>query len=132
MSEIGRWGTRLVFSVNSNKQLPFREMKRKVKARWKAHNVYNETPWAEYMGPDQTEVKMEVTFSAHHGQKPLKSITTLEEACMRGELDYLYVGGKRIGKYKHYIESINTDWDEVWNQGELIRATAEITFKEAR
>ena len=132
MSEIGRWGTRLVFSVNSNKQLPFRDMERKVKARWKAHNVYNDIPWAEYMGPDQTEVQMEITFSAHHGQKPLKCITMLEEACQRGELDYLYVGGRRIGKGKHYIESIETEWVEVWNEGELIRATSKVKFREAR
>ena len=132
MSEIGRWGTQLVFSVNSDKQLPFRDMSRKVKARWKTHNVYGRNPWAEYMGSDQTEVKMEVTFSAHHGQKPLKSISILEESCARGQLEYLFIGGKKVGKYKHYIDSINTDWDEVWNKGELVRATVEITFKEAR
>ena len=132
MSEIGRWGTTLVFEVNSNRQLPFRNMSRKVKARWKTHNIYNDHPWAEYMGPDQTEVKMEVTFSAHHGQKPLRSITALEEACSRGQTEYLFIGGKKIGKYKHYIETIDTDWDEVWNGGELIRATADITFREVK
>lgn len=132
MSEIGRWGSALVFSVNSQKQLPFRDFSKKLKARWATHDIYADAPRTEYLGIDQGEVKLEVAFSAHHGQNPYKSLTLLEDALSEGTLEYLYIGGKRIGKGKHYIESIDSDWDEVWNRGELMRATVQITFKEAR
>ena len=44
----------------------------------------------------------------------------------------LYIGGKRIGTHEHSIESIDTDWTEVWNKGELVSATTNVTFKEFR
>lgn len=132
-SIIGRWGD-LIFTVDSLRQLPFKDMQRKVGARWKTHNIFGEKPRTEFLGAEQTEVSMKITFSAHHGRaiRPRRSIQNLQEACLKGQLEYLYVGAERIGKGKHYIESIDTDWEEVWNKGELVRATCKITFKEAR
>lgn len=130
MAEIGSWGSNLVFSVNAEKQLPFRNMKRNISARWQLHNINQKKPCTEYVGIEQPSVTLDVTFSAQRGQNPRRYESLLEKACMAGELNYLYVGGKRIGGNKYYIESINTSWDEVWSMGELIRASASITFKE--
>jgi hypothetical protein len=71
-----------------------------------------------------------VTFSVQRGQKPRKCIERLERASELGECNYLYIGGKRIGGNKYYIESVDSDWNEVWNKGELVRASADITMKE--
>lgn len=130
MATIGSWGSDLVFSVNANAQLPFTDFKRKVSAKWATHDILGDKPRAEFQGMEQTENSMEITFSAHRGQSPRKCIERLEEACRNGEINYLYIGGKRVGEEKCYIESIDSDWNEVWNKGELIRATVEITFKE--
>lgn len=129
MAIIGHWGSALSFAVNSNKQLPFNDFKRSIKARWATHDINMKKPRTEYQGVDQPSVSFQVTFSAQHGQNPRKCIERLEQACRLGELNYLYIGGKRVGA-KYYIESINTDWDEIWNRGELVRASANITMKE--
>lgn len=130
MAQIGNWGSDLKFAVNSNNQLPFRNFKRSVKARWAKHNINQAKPRTEYQGIDQPSVTFNVTFSVQHGQKPRKCIERLERASELGECNYLYIGGKRIGGNKYYIESVDSDWNEVWNKGELVRASADITMKE--
>lgn len=130
MAEIGSWGSDLVFTVNSEKQLPFDHMKRNISARWQTHNINQKKPAAEYVGIEQPSVSLDITFSAYRGQSPRKYESILEKACMAGDLNYLYIGGKRIGGNKYYIESIDTSWDEVWSKGELIRAGVSLTFKE--
>lgn len=130
MAQIGNWGSDLKFAVNSNNQLPFRNFKRSVKARWAKHNINQAKPRTEYQGIDQPSVSFNVTFSVQHGQKPRKCIERLERASELGECNYLYIGGKRIGGNKYYIESVDSDWNEVWNKGELVRASADITMKE--
>lgn len=130
MGKIGNWGKDLVFEVNSETQLPFSDMKREVKAKWAAHNIRGEKPRAEYICCEQTKVSLKVTFSARRGQRPYHSVHRMQESCRRGYLNYLFIGGKRIGSGKYYIESVSTSWDEVWNKGELVQATSTITFRE--
>lgn len=130
MARIGSWGPNLTFEVNSRKQLPFTKMKRSVKARWATHNLFGEKPKMEFQGVEQTSVTMEVTFSAQRGQSPYACLTKLQNECILGNLHYLYIGGHRIGRYMHYIGEISSDWKEVWNRGELVRVTVQITFME--
>lgn len=132
MATIGSWGPDLTFSVNSEKQLFFKDMKRSVKARWAKHDIRNKKPRTEFLGADQTSVTMKITFSAHRGHRPRREIQKLINACRYGDIHYLYIGGKRIGTHEHYIESIDTDWTEIWNKGELVSATCDVTFKESR
>lgn len=130
MAMIGSWGTDLVFSVDSERQLPFNDLKRKYKSRWATHNIVQGKPRAEYQGMEQVENSMRITFSAHRGQSPRRCIELLEGACTNGDIYYLYLGGKRVGEEKCYIESIDSDWEEIWNRGELVRASVDVTFKE--
>ena len=130
MAKIGNWGAGLTFQVDSEKQFPFRDMTRKVSARWATHKIVQGYTRAEYLGIDQGSITMEVTFSAERGQHPYKDISRLNKACKAGVVNYLYVGGKRVGNCKWYIDQISEDWKEVWNQGELVKATCKITFKE--
>ena len=42
----------------------------------------------------------------------------------------MIIGGKRVGTGKVYISSISEEWDTIWNKGELVKATINITFAE--
>lgn len=130
MAKIGNWGRHIKFSVNAEKQLSFRDFKRTVKGRWADHPIINEKPKKEFQGPDSDSVTMEVMVSAAMGVSPKDVISDLEKACQKGKVDYLYVGGKKVGSGKMYLESISETWDEVWNRGELARATLSLTFSE--
>ena len=130
MAKFANWGSTLKFKVSSKSMLTFSNFNRKVASRWAQHKIVQKATRSEYLGIEQGTITMDVTFSAEHGQRPYKCLYRLNKACKHGWVDYLYIGGKRIGYCKWYVESVSQTWDEIWSKGELIKATCKITFKE--
>ena len=129
---IGQWGSNIKFSVNSDKQLSFRDMKRTSSARWTSHNIIGKRPKTEFLGPGMDEVTLEVILSAEMGVRPRSEMAKFRSACKKGEVHYLYINGKKVCKNKMAITAVSESWDEIWSQGELARAVVAVTFSEYR
>ena len=123
-------GNLITFEVSSEKMLALKDLKRTVAGRWKKHEIVGAAPRSEFQGPDLDETTITAILSAEHGVKPRATIERLEAAARSGEVDYLIIGGKRVGTGKVYISSISEEWDTIWNKGELVKATINITFAE--
>lgn len=130
MGKIGSFGKVITFEVSSKKVLTFQSMKREVSARWKTHNIVQKKPKAEFMGPDADTVTFKVFLSAEHGVKPRKTLDAIEKAIKKGQVEYFILGGKKVGSNKYYIESMSEEWEEIWNKGELVKATGSLTLSE--
>lgn len=130
MAQIGNFGKLITFEVSSEKMLALKDLKRTVVGRWKKHEIVGAAPRSEFQGPDLDETTVTAILSAEHGVKPRATIERLEAAARSGEVDYLIIGGKRVGTGKVYISSISEEWDTIWNKGELVKATINITFAE--
>lgn len=130
MAQIGNFGKLITFEVSSEKMLALKDLKRTVAGRWKKHEIVGAAPRSEFQGPDLDETTVTAILSAEHGVKPRATIERLEAAARSGEVDYLIIGGKRVGTGKVYISSISEEWDAIWNKGELVKATINITFAE--
>lgn len=129
MAVMAQWGS-IKFSVNSDKIFSFTNMKRSYSGRWAAHNIIGKRPKMEFQGPDLDEVTIDVILDAEMGVKPRTAMYDFRAAAKQGKVAYFYVGGKRVATNKFYIEKGTENWNEIWNQGELVRATAQLTFKE--
>ena len=129
---VGQWGSDIKFSVNSEKQLSLRDMKRTSSARWASHNIIGKRPKMEFLGPDMDEVTLEVVLSAEMGVRPRSEMAKFRSACKKGEAHYLYINGKKVCKNKMAIKAVSESWDEIWSQGELVRAVVAVTFSEYR
>ena len=130
MAQIGNFGKLITFEVSSEKMLALKDLKRTVAGRWKKHEIVGAAPRSEFQGPDLDETTVTAILSAEHGVKPRATIERLEAAARSGEVDYLIIGGKRVGTGKVYISSISEEWDTIWNKGDLVKATINITFAE--
>lgn len=130
MATIGNYGSMITFEVSSNRMLPLKDMKRTVSGRWKKHNIIGKTPRSEFQGADTDETTITAVLSAEHGIRPRQTIDRLEAAVKSGAVEYLVIGGKRVGVNKMYISSLSEEWDCIWNRGELVKATINITFSE--
>ncbi len=130
MATVGNFGKLITFEVSSNKILALSDFKRMVAGRWKKHEIIGAAPRSEFQGPDSDETTITAILSAEHGVKPRATIERLESAVRSGEVDYLIIGGKRVGSGKVYISSISEEWDTIWSRGELVKATINITFAE--
>ena len=131
MAKMAKWGD-ITFSVSSEKVLSFQGMERSYSAKWEEHPIIGKRPKLEFMGPAMDEIKIEVILDAGLGVKPRATMKKFREAAKKGKVHFFYVGGKRVVKRKLYIASGTEHWKEIWNKGELVRASAEITFKEYR
>lgn len=129
---IGNWGKIIKFEVTSKKMLTFSDFKRTVSGRWNEHPIIGEKTKTEFAGTDAGNVSMEITLSAEQGVNPRAILDKLEKAVESGNVDYLYIGGKKVGTGKMVLESVSETWDEIWKQGELVRARATLVFKEYR
>lgn len=127
---IGNWGSVIKFEVSTRKMLTFQNMKRTVSGRWESHSILNKKPKWEFKGPDASGVTLDILLSAGHGVSPRTMINNIEAAVESGRAEYLYIGGKKVGSGKQVIESVSETWDEVWNNGELVKATVSLTFSE--
>lgn len=130
MATIARWGPIIKFKVNKKHILTFNKFKQTGGAEWKKHEIPGLKPKMEYVGGTQTEVKLDVTLSAHYGVKPRAQIRDLSGACRRGDVYYLFLGGHKLGTGKWYLEKMSQNWEEIWNKGELVTAKLSLTFKE--
>ena len=131
MAAMAKWGN-ITFKVNSGKVFSFKNMKRSYSAKWAAHEIIGKRPKMEFQGPQMDEITLEVILDAELGVKPRATMKKFRSAAKNGSVAYFYVGGKKVAKHKFYIASGTENWAEIWNKGELVRATASITFGEYR
>ena len=131
MAAMAKWGD-ITFKVNSDQVFTFRKMKRSYSARWASHNIIGKRPKMEFQGPGMDEITIEVILDAELGVKPRATMKKFRSAAKKGLVAYFYVGGKKVAANKFYIASGEENWNEIWNKGELVRATASITFGEYR
>lgn len=130
MGQIANWGETIKFEVSSSKVLTFNDFKRTVSGRWKKHDIVGKKPRGEFAGPEAAGITMAVTISAEHGVKPLATLDKLEKAAEKGTVDFLFVGGQKIGSNKLCLESVSETWDKIWGAGELVSAKVNLTFTE--
>ena len=128
---LGAFGKTIVFEVNDRKILAPQDVKREIAGRWKTHEIVSKRPKMEFLGPDLAETKMKIVLSAEHGVGPRKTLENIEKAVNEGTTDWLVIGGKILGSQKVAITRCSEAWDTIYNQGELVKATVEITLKEA-
>lgn len=132
MGEIGHFGKDIIFSTSDKKILTFGNFTQKVSARWSTHNIIGSKPHKEFNGSDSRKVTFEMTFDAIYGVKPRKMLEALEKMVENGTVDYLVIGGRKIGNNRFYISSMSETWDVVCNRGQLERATVSVTMEEYR
>ena len=127
---IGNFGKLITFEVSDKKILTFRNLKREGEARWKKHERVGKRPLPQFLGPGLDTFSMEITQDARHGVKPRSTMTSIRKHRNAGTPEYLVIKGANVCARKLVITKTSEAWDEVWNKGELVRATMEITFME--
>lgn len=129
-SEIGNWGSVITFEVSGDKVLTFNGFSRSTSSRWKDHMIINGKPRSEFAGPGLSDQTFNVVLSAAEGVNPREMLEALEKAAEEGTVDYLFIGGKKVGENKVKLESVSESWDMILNKGELVKATVSLTFSE--
>lgn len=129
-NKIGHFGTTIIFTVNNNKVLTFSDLNRTVSGRWATHSAINKREKTEFIGPGLANMTMTIVLDAGLGVKPRSVIKSIETAINKGTAEHLVIGGKKISSNKYRITQMSEMWDIVTKDGELYKATANLTFEE--
>lgn len=127
---IGNFGKLITFETNDKRILSPKNFKREVSGRWAEHERIGKVPLRQFLGPENAKVTFTITLDARHGVKPRKTMSKIEKYIKKGTAENLVIGGTKVGKTKMTINSMSESWDEIWNKGELVRASVDLTFED--
>lgn len=130
VSPFGNFGKLISFTTSDKKILTFTGFKREGDARWKEHALIGKKPRKQFLGPGTDTVTFSIVLDARHGVKPRDTLLEIIKYRDTGKADHLVINGSKVCSTKMVITKTSDTWDEVWNKGELIRATIEITLEE--
>lgn len=130
VTPFGTFGKLISFSVSGTKMLTFSELKHESEARWKEHALIGRKPRKQFLGPDTETITFDMILDARHGVKPLKTLSDIAAYRDKGKSDYLIINGTKVCANKMTIIKTSQTWDEVWNKGELVKATISVTLEE--
>lgn len=127
---IGNFGRLITFETSDRRILSPQKFKREVSGRWAAHSRIGKKPLRQFLGPDTDKVTFTIQLDARHGVRPRRTINAIEKHIRNGTPETLVIGGKKVGSSKMTINSVSETWDEIWNRGELVRASVDISVEE--
>lgn len=129
-ASIGNFGEKIIFEVNQDTVLTFSDFSRTVSGKWNVHDAIGKKGKTEFLGPELSSNTMTVILDKGHGIDPRKMISKIEKAVNKGTVEYLVVGGKKVGTKKMRITEMSESWDEIYSNGALYRATINLTFED--
>ncbi len=118
----------MVFEVSTGKVHTFTGFKRKRAAKFSEHAVLDGKPRLQHNGTALDEVSYAIRFDVRHGITPKKSLENLEKTLNAGEAKSLIIGTKVLGDFA--LLSVDEDWQQVDNKGNLLVANVTLNLKE--
>ena len=126
---IGFFGD-VIFKTNTKRICTFNNLKRTISASYSEHKRYKKKSQREFEGPENQSVTFEMKFVAGHGVKPWSMLHKIIKICEKGTVCTFVLGGHKVGGGKWTIDSVDADYKEVWNHGELVSVAVNVTATE--
>lgn len=127
---VGCWGVQILFTVGLDRILIPDNVARSERSRYATHNIHGTVPRLEWLGPEPTELQMEIYLSTDLGVYVPNCMRTIANAVRSGLAYDLFIGGKKIGANKFVIASVDEKWLRTFSNGEVTHARNTLTFRE--
>jgi phage protein U len=126
---IGYFGS-VTFQTSDKRICTFRNLKRAASSSFSDHKRYRKKSEREFEGPENQTVSFEMQFIAGHGVRPWHMLQKIIKICENGTVCSFVLGGRKVGDGKWTIDSVDADYKEVWNRGELVSVSVNVTATE--
>lgn len=124
---LGTFGD-VTFEVSEERVRSWRDFQRSGKARWASHELVQDKPVLQHVGPDLEEIKFSVRFDVAQGLNPAAEIDKLRKMRDAAEPQTLTIGGHPLGKFA--LESLDESHNWFDNRGGLLGASVSLSLKE--
>lgn len=119
-----------MFEVSINKVHTFEGFVRSGSGRWVVHDIINQKPLAEFLGPGQEEISFSIRLDINMGVSPEVELQRLREIRDTGKVSELIIGGKLVTKNLWLLESMSEQQKVFSGAGKLVVASVNLTLKE--
>lgn len=103
--DIGSFGP-IVFQVSSRKVLTFGDFSRSGGSRWSLHDINQNKPMPEFVGPGQESISFKIQLKTAFGIEPEAAVERLRGFRNKGEVSTLIIGNKPVTNGFWYIDDI--------------------------
>lgn len=134
MAIVGCFGT-LIFECSRRKLHSFHDLKVSNEGRYAQHDVHNQLPILEFVGPGLSEVTFEMNFNLQYGSDPFVSLSILRLYTRSGLVAPLLVGHRPIvvgGFNLWVVTKLGEDHKWFKRDGRLQGASVDVNLKEYR
>ena len=126
---IGCFGS-VTFETNDRRICTFNSLKQSASAGYSEHKRYTKKSQREFEGPQNQSVTFEMKCVGGHGVSTRAMMNKMISICESGTVCTFVIGGCRVGGGKWTVDSVDADYREVWNHGELISVAVNVTATE--
>lgn len=121
------------FNVKTDKDgflnvMTFKDATHSVSGEWEEHRIIGRKfPKREFIGAGTRQFTMTIVVDATLGHSPHSVMAKLNKFCETGQYDELNIGAHKIGR-KWTLDGMSEAYDLVYHNGQLIRATLDLTL----
>ena len=134
MGKVGHFGDLKWYSKTDSsgnpKVMSFTEMTWDSSVNMAEHKRYHKKPMLEFTTRNADEVHMTMYFMASMGVKPWKMMKKVREYCLNAKVYPLFLGGRRMGKFKFVITNVSNKMLTLHKNGRPLGVACTVTFKE--
>lgn len=125
---IGYFGV-VIFEVSDKKVLSFHDFKLTASGSWSEHKRSGKKSEYEFLGPSARTVSFTIELDATYGVNPRDMLHMLAGYAENGLVSPLVIGNSKIGD-RWRLTKVSSAWNQILNNGELVKASASITLEE--
>lgn len=126
---VGFLGT-IPFATSSRTVRTFDDYQRSSSARWSKHDLVNQKPVLEFLGPDVEKISFKMLLRADLGVNPAKELEWLRRLRDSGTVLPLMLGFRSIGQNFWVIDSLDYTVKHWTRFGQLYSVEVTVTLQE--
>ncbi len=126
---IGAFGD-IVFETSDRRILNFSNFALEASGRYATHELINQKPRIEFLGPGLLSLTFTVKLNSMLGVNPREEMNKWLEMVNTGEVRTLILGETPVGDGGWIVKSVSQLWEQIFQDGKLFSGKIDVTLEE--
>lgn len=118
----------ITFEVSADLMRTWQDARRTAAARWATHDVFQNKPKKEFLGPGLSRINLTIRLDIERGIVPRDEIRQMRDLMDSGAVSQFTVGGELVGDF--VVDGVDEDWRRMSRTGVLTNAVVSLVLEE--
>lgn len=106
------------------------DINQEISGEWADHSIIGGKAKSEFLGPGLRSLTFQIVVDVQLGYKPHAILKKINLFVEKGKVDIFVLGTHKIGTGKWKMEKASQAFNLIYNEGQLARATIDVTLSE--